>query len=444
MQHVTSARFSGVSVVAAAACVVLLAPSAHAAGSGKVVTEFAGGGAAAFDVVVQPDGRTVAAGTAGSAIALTRYNTDGSLDPTFGTGGRVTTTIATFAARANAVVVLGDGRILAAGTRTQTARTDPTRPPRLVAADFVLARYAANGTLDPSFGSGGIVVTEFAPGSFDFADDLAVQSDGRIVVAGEAAGDFALARYTADGTLDATFGTGGKVTTDFAGRGGDEATGVVVQPNGRIVAAGFAIRPTTNTDFGVARYNADGTLDTTFGSGGRVATNLGEVTDNGLTTEDQAADVVVQPDGRVVLVGSAGVHEFALVRYTAAGALDGTFGRGGVVRTDVVTDGFLGGTDRAFGAAPQPDGKIIAAGWSGDDDFALVRYTANGALDGGFGAGGKVLTKFSQSGSNRADAVTVLGDGRIVGAGNTWPGSAPTNFALARYTAAGVLDPTFG
>jgi uncharacterized delta-60 repeat protein len=330
---------------------------------GRVTTDFAGGVDTALSVAIQADGKIVAAGTATingiSDFALARYNRDGTLDASFGTGGTVTTDFAGDRDQANSVVIQPEteGKIVAAGSATING-----------ISDFALARYNLDGTLDASFGAGGTVTTDFAGGG-DTAASVAVQTDGKIVAAGSATisgVDFALARYTSNGTLDATFGAGGTVTTDFAG-GVDNGRSVAVQSDGKIVAAGRAVI-SGNSDFALARYTSNGTLDASFGTGGTVTTDFaGSV--------DQAFSVALQKDGNIVAAGQAiinGNSDFALARYTSNGTLDATFGTGGTVTTDVA-----GATDQAFSVAIQKDGKIVAAGQAivnGGLDFALARY----------------------------------------------------------------------
>jgi uncharacterized delta-60 repeat protein len=271
----------------------------------------------------------------------------------------VTTDFADSDDYAASVAVQPNGKIVAVGNTLTSA-----------GADFALARYNRDGTLDTSFGTGGKVTTDFAD-SDDYAASVAVQPNGTIVAAGYASSgtgnDFALARYNHDGTLDTSFGTGGKVTTDFAGLD-DRAYSVAVQPNGKIVAAGFA-GTGTGDDFALAHYNRDGTLDASFGTGGKVTTDFAD-------SDDYAASVAVQPNGKIVAAGntftSAG-NDFALARYNRDGALDASFGTGGIVTT-----GFAGAENVALSVAIQPTGKIVAAGYSGFSstgaDFALARY----------------------------------------------------------------------
>jgi uncharacterized delta-60 repeat protein len=367
----------------------------------------------------------------------------GALDPTFGTDGQVTTAFQD-GARANAVVLQPDGKIIAAGTSGPTSSTG-----------FALARYNPDGSLDTSFGSGGKVTT--AIGSLSEAAALALQPDGKIVAAGSsydashsaALDDFALARYNPDGSLDTSFGSGGKVTTPI-GTSSDEAQTVALQPNGKIVVAGYSWVDTGNevTDYTIialVRYNADGSLDASFGSGGKVTTRIGP-------DLAHADAVAVQPDGKIVVAGESSLgttYHFTLVRYAPDGSLDQTFGTGGEVIT------VIPGSDYSWAKALvlQPDGKILAIGWAErigaptccDGRFALARYKPDGSLDTSFGAGGTVTTAFVAY--SEANALALQADGKIVVAGLRahTPGKAFNfDFALARYFSNGSLDPSFG
>ncbi|MCX7619129.1 delta-60 repeat domain-containing protein, partial [Tepidiforma sp.] len=284
----------------------------------------------------------------------------GELDPTFGTGGKVTTAVGSSSDEAFALVLQPDGKLVAAGWSVDAAGND----------DFALVRYNPNGSLDPTFGSGGKVITDLGS-SIDGASALVLQPDGRLVAAGDssnAAGksDFALVRINPNGSLDTSFGSGGKVTTAVGSGSGIAA--LVLQPDGKLVAAGLSSNG--DYDFALVRYNPNGTLDPTFGSGGKVITDLG-------SGSDEAHDLVLQPDGKLVAAGSSmptlGDFDFALVRYNPNGTLDPTFGSGGKVTTD------LGSSyDQAYALVLQPDGKLVAAGYSrnaaGNFDFSLVRY----------------------------------------------------------------------
>src|SRR5262245_48201408 len=281
-----------------------------------------------------------------------------------------------------------------------------------------------SGTLDASFGTDGKVTTTFAGPSG--AGAVAIQPDGKPVAAGAAVVDgqvdFAVARYNSDGALDTSFGAGGRVTTDLGGRS-EGASSLAFQWDGKIVVAGGSEGDLFN-DFAVVRYNSDGTLDTSFGTGGKVITKF-ENSADGIAPGEvsaQAYSVGVQPDGKIVVAGVAnieGEEDFALVRYNDDGTLDATFGAGGKVITDFghLEQGF----SYAFGnsLAVQLDGKIVVAGQAliaGTFDVALARYDSTGTLDSSFGTGGKVVTDFGGF-NDGAFSVAVQPDGHIVVAG---------------------------
>ena len=423
----------------AVAAATSLAPGAQGAAQGDldpgfgsgglVTTPFAGGDAACEAVALQPDGRIVAAGysrDAGSGVLrfmIARYDAKGALDPSFGTGGIATTTVGSGSA-ANALALQADGKIVAGGFTQDYP------------GQFALARFNTNGTLDSTFGSGGKVVTNIGSANNEI-NAVAIEPDGKIVVGGgdQDAGDHALnfvvARYQANGSLDATFGSGGIAFTNF-GRGGI-ARGLTLQSDGKIVEvgpAGLASYPFGA--FGLVRFNDDGSLDTGFGVAGKATTSF--------AGGAGAWAVVQQPDGRLIVVGEASTNTnnggFGLARYNTDGSLDTSFGTGGTVLTD-----FGSASDPAHAVALRSDGKIVVAGhwvtpgYSGD--FALAQYAADGSLDPSFGVGGKVTTNFSGA-SSSAYGLAIEPDGKVVAAGVAAPSSGNAVFALARYTGVGL------
>ncbi|MFF8278782.1 calcium-binding protein [Streptomyces lateritius] len=409
-------RRAALAAAAATALVVALPGQAAAApgdldpafgDAGRLVSDL-GGYEQATAVAVQPDGRIVAVGGIdrnGGDFALARYLPDGSPDPAFGDGGRVFTDIDGGGDTANGVALQPDGAIVVVGTSESTS---------LGGFYLTVARYLPDGTPDLGFGGTGHVVTDFGTGGADDGTSVAIQQDGLIVVAGQSAGDFALARYRPDGILDTTFGTGGRVTTDFAG-GADAARSVAVRTDGRIVAAGHhGAGPAY--DFAVARYNPDGGLDTTFSGDGRATVDFGAV--------DMGHAVAVHTDGRVVVAGGSG-NDFAVARLLADGSPDPAFSGDGRTTTD-----FDGGSELARAVVIQPDGRIVAAGRRGGD-FALARYQTDGSLDTGFSGDGRTVTDFA-GGFEEAYGVALQGDGRIVAAGYR-----DGDFALARYEGGG-------
>ena len=262
---------------------------------------------------------------------------------------------------------------------------------------------AADGDLDPLFGSGGMVMTDLGK-STDIAEAVAIQADGKSVVVGTtyknndfSDEDFVVTRYNTDGTLDNTFGNRGKVRTDFPGLAAVPSS-VVIQPDGKIVVAGGAFPLFTFLgNFKVARYNPNGSLDTSFGDGGIVTTIF--------PAGSYASDVALQSDGKIIaagtvfvdfIIGESSDTDFALARYNPDGTPDATFGNDGQVTTD-----FLGFEDDAFSVLIQPDGKIVAVGSANDPatfyDFAAARYLSNGAIDTTFGVAGKVRHRLRRS-----------------------------------------------
>jgi uncharacterized delta-60 repeat protein len=384
-------------------------------------------------VAIDPQGRIVVAGDSfngsNSDFAVARYNANGSLDPSFGPAhdGKATTDFHTDTDEASSVAIDAQGRIVVAGTDRQGDN------------DFAVARYNDNGTPDTNFGPdhNGKVTVDFTPGAND--DDLgtavAIDAQGRIVLAGTSnsggTDDFALARLNSDGSRDATFGTRaapeqGEVTTPI-GSGDDFANGVAIDSQDRIVAAGESNGGgTAGFDFALVRYTPGGALDTSFNGNGKVTTPFG-------TSSDEADAVTVDPQGRIVAAGRAGfgfASDFALVRYTPGGVLDTSFNGSGKVTTPIGAN-----SDIARAVAIDPQGRVVVAGEGfeglNDFDFALARYTAAGTLDPSFNGSGKATTDFG-TGSDGAHAVAIDPAGRIVAAGSSNHGSN-IDFALARY-----------
>ena len=351
----------------------------------------------------------------------------GDLDTSFSGDGKVITGLPG-GARFNAVAIQADGRIVAAGG----VFTQPG-----VGGNFAVARYLANGTLDPSFGGGvGIVTTDFGTAS-DEATGVAIQANGRIVVAGRAGTSVAVARYNADGTLDPTFSGDGRLTMSF-GASGSGATGLAIQADGRIVVVGSAAG-----NFAVARLNTNGTLDTTFGLAGTGIASKDFGFGGG---SDSAAAVAIQADGRIVVGGSTG-GRFAVARFSTVGAEE-VFGLGapnGVLGTSF-GDGF---SATATGLALQTDGMIVVAGnvfntFLQQRLMGVARYDpVSGALDPTFAATGLTVIDFGPP--SDALAVAIQPDGKIVVAGSVAQATGPTNanFALARLHVNGTLDTTF-
>jgi len=369
-------------------------------------------------------------GTVVSMLGLglaSAYAADGDLDTTFGAGGIVTTSIGTVDDVANIIAIQSDGKIAAAGRAYDGSQHD-----------FMLARYNTDGSLDTTFDGDGKVTTDFGA-SHDIISDMAFQSDGKIVVAGYSLGvpdwDFALARYNTDGSLDTTFDGDGKVTTDIGGSD-DVATGMAIQTNGKIVVAGYSSQG-GSFDFALARYSTNGSLDTTFDGDGEVTTDFGPA-------DDAAMDMAIQSDGKIVAAGYSYVgaqRDFALARFNIDGSLDTTFDGDGEVTTAIGS-----GDDVANSVAIQANGRIVVAGRTGAGgsllDYALARYNTDGSLDTTFDGDGKVTTDFD-SDADSAQGVAIQPNGKIVTAGYSYVGHAEYDFSLARYNTNGSLDTSF-
>jgi uncharacterized delta-60 repeat protein len=369
----------------------------------------------------------------------------GALDPTFGNGaGYVTTSIPN--GNWSHAWIQPNGRILATGEVSNSSTNN---------WNFAVARYNSDGSLDTSFGSGGVAQASLGSQSaFDLGGAAlypqeGTVNDGKIVMAGRAfvAGkhkfsgqfEFGLVRFNTDGTLDTTFGNGGKVTTSFPT--GSLATGVVVLSDGKIVAAGNEL---PGNVFELARYNANGTLDTTFGSGGEVVTPLAQF------PSLEVGDLLQQADGKLIVVGDTNggaPNDWVLARYNANGSLDTSFGNQGVVVTPLsglVGSGAGGNGSAALypNAGTPNDGKILVVGSdSATGTWQMVRYNANGTLDTNFGSGGEVVTPIGGS----PFSVALDASGRPVITGDKVVGSGPLDVTeLARFNLDGTPDTTFG
>jgi uncharacterized delta-60 repeat protein len=433
-------------------------------------------------IALQSDSRIVAVGfnqvtnfTGGNFInsndvVLARYNTDGSLDTSFGSGGMVEVNPPVDHLSGYAVALQSsDGKIVVVGQ-------DFTDPP--FHAGFLVQRYNTDGSTDASYGSGGQTTTNFdgARNEPNVVKPL-VLPDGKIVVAGStsmsldpqccpAGGeDFGLVEYNHDGSLNTSFGTGGRVTTGF-GFSPDLNTVsgislVTIDGTPKILVTGSVVDIVTTPNsatyvynFGLARYNLDGTLDTSFGTGGEVVINVGYngTNDPNLPYLEGVGGMTVQSDGKIVVVGTiyvsgqAGVFkdDFGVVRVNPDGSLDSSFGNGGIVTTDMSPSGNPG-TVPSFAStvAIQPNGKIVVGGEANFGDFALARYDRNGNLDRSFGTDGKVVQQ-DPSGFFFSGIVDMAlqPDGKIVAVGSDSKNSL--DFAVVRFTKQGNLDSSFG
>ncbi|MDD5321500.1 MAG: hypothetical protein PHD43_12960 [Methylococcales bacterium] len=419
---------------------------------GKVITDFSGYYDASKSMTLQADGKILVAGIGASAasfennggFALVRYNNDGSLDTGFSDDGKIITELGPYHDSGNSVIVQADGKILVVGSSQYS--TSPLTS--FGNFNFALVRYNSDGSLDTSFSDDGIVITRLGSNTSDSGASVAVQTDGKILVAGssynfaEQKSIFVLVRYNSDGSLDTGFSGDGKVTTEPDSDAGYDGNSVVVQADGKILVAG-----SSGGDFTLVRYNSDGSLDTSFSDDGIVITDMGSFSDNGKS-------VTVQADGKILVAGSSyntdniiGKNYFALVRYNSDGSLDAGFSGDGKVTTELDSGAGYDGSS----VVVQADGKILVAGSSGDD-FTLVRYNSDGSLDTSFSGDGKVTTSFGAY-KDSGNSVAVQADGKIVVSGSSYNIRSAVNtsyyeiesdFAIVRYNADGSLDNTFG
>jgi uncharacterized delta-60 repeat protein len=379
---------------------------------GKTTTDFGGAPDSARSVLVQPDGKILVGGLADPGrFGLVRYTPDGSLDPSFGVDGVVTTEFGEYASLSG-LGLHSDGRIAAVGEVMNGSE-----------GYFGVALYTPDGSLDTSFGGDGTVTTDFMSNGQDRGLAAMVQPDGKIVAVGSngAFGGFALARYELDGSLDPAFGTGGTVVT-----GQGAANAALLQPDGKIVAVGSS-DPVTWGSWVLTRYQPDGSLDSSFGANGSVITDFG-------TYPAAAYGVAIDDTGRLLVVGEPDVAAgTVLIRYQSDGSIDTTFGNSGIASSALSPTAI----------AVQHDGKIVIAGATetdGDWDFALSRFESDGSLDTNFGTVGLVMTDFG-SPYESANALTVQSDGKLVAAGKSGDFFSTQDFAVARYVTTANSNP---
>jgi len=422
--------------------------------SGGLDTSFANGGILEIDLakpgfddcpnalLIDPDGKILVGGSAefdrdeencdGEDFLLYRVSENGVPDAGFGTGGSVVLEAAC-PQGIEALFRYPDGRILAAG-QGEVDEDDDGFPDDFGDSNWLLARYLADGSPDPAFGAGTGTI------SANLGDDeevagIAVQADGRIVGLGEInsaapSPDPMLARFTSDGMLDSTFGTGGVATLPSPATQERIQAGVMTPDEGFLLA-GFRITPQVGTDAFLARFQEDGDVALDFGDQGVVEADLPEV------LNAVANAVVLQPDGKAIAVGTVG-GDVGLVRYLADGSVDPAFGDAGMVRHDIA-----GGSDDAVAATLQADGKLVVAvtnSLAGDDRIAVLRYGPDGVLDATFDGDGLALVP--TSGEMVTTSVLVQPDGAIVVAGFDPLGD--DDFLAVRLAADGSLDLTFG
>lgn len=407
-------------------------------GTGKVMGNEIFASAYIKSVAIQNDEKIIAVGSSGSMnypyFAIARFNTNGTFDNTFGTNGFIYSSLGGFKCNANSVSIQNDGKIIVAGNLL-----DSVYP---YTRYFTIIRLNIDGSFDTTFSNGGIDTTSFG---FNYNDinSLLIQMDGKIVAGGSAGayysnGNFALARYCVNGTLDTSFGNGGKVIT-HAGIANSSISAISIQTDGKIIAA-WTSRDSLIDNFVLARYNYNGTLDTTFGINGIVVKPLG-------IYSSQCTSMTLQNDGKIVTAGlsldsvnynSNLYTDFALVRFNANGTVDSSFGMNGIVKTN---EGFM--NSEAHAVIMQSDGKIIIGGTSqttsgmGTMNFlALLRYNTDGTLDNTFTFGTPCHFDVPGNFPNESfNALAFQTDGKLIAAGKAgdYTYSFYTEFAIARF-----------
>ena len=358
----------------------------------------------------------------------------GTLDNTFGTSGKVLSDLY-YNQEARDIAIQPDGKIVIAGSnKVLSSGAD---------YNFYVSRFNPDGTIDLTFGTNGtgtVSIDIKGISMYDTGDALVIQSDGKIVIAGSAGLNndgrhAAFARLNANGTLDTTFGIGGQTSfpigndTQFPNARIYE---MQLQTDGKIVAVGSARNSSTSNDFAIVRLNIDGSLDTDFSNDGKHTVNFGDYA-------DVASHLAILPDGKIMVAGNSG-EDLGLIRLFDDGSLDSTFGTAGKMTIPTGTGSYY-----LRGMGWQPDGKIVTAGTSlaTNSNIILQRFNADGTVDATFGTNGRTETDID-SGSEDDPGKTILfqPDGKIIVTGEVRTGST-TYFAVLRYTNSGILDTTF-
>jgi uncharacterized delta-60 repeat protein len=319
-----------------------------------------------YSLVIQSDGKILLGGycnTNNDDFCIARFNSDGTLDNSFGSNGIVIQPIGSSDDNGYSLAIQSDGKILLGGSCYNGSNYN-----------FCIARFNSNGTLDTSFGIKGKVILPIGSDS-DFGDSLAIQPDGKILLGGSCLNvsnsDFCIARFNSNGTIDTTFGSSGKVIQPI-GSGNDRGFSLVIQPNGKILLGGFCDNG-FNYDFCIARFNSNGTIDTTFGSSGKVIQPIG-------SNDDYGYSLAIQPDGKILLGGYCFIntsnYNFCIARFNFDGTLDTSFGSSGKVIQHIGSY-----YTHCYGQslAIQPDGKILLGGRClntnrGHQYFCIARF----------------------------------------------------------------------
>jgi uncharacterized delta-60 repeat protein len=368
-----------------------------------------------YSLAIQSDGKILLGGNCNNDFCIARFNSNGTLDTSFGSSGKVIQPIGSYHDLGYSLAIQSDGKILLGGYCYNGGD-----------GDFCIARFNSNGTLDTSFGSSGKVIQPIGSWN-DYGNPLAIQPDGKILLGGfcfnRSNWDFCIARFNSNGTLDTSFGSNGKVIQDI-GLPEDYGFSLAIQSDGKILLGGYC-KNGSNFYFCIARFNSNGTLDTSFGSSGKVIQPIGSSYDN-------AYSLAIQPDGKILLGGyckNGSNFYFCIARFNSNGTLDTSFGSSGKVIQSIGIYGDFGSS-----LAIQPDGKILLGGNCRDvsnDDFCIARFNSNGTLDTSFGTGGKVIQPIG-SYNELGYSLVIQPDGKILLGGRCYNGS-DYDFCIARF-----------
>ena len=389
---------------------------------GKVITAITSDNDGPTRARIQPDGKIVTVGYAADNdfgftynAFIVRHNADGTVDNSFGTNGSVVVDSDSYEIYFTDFVILPDGKLLVTANKSTTT------------TDLVIYRYISNGTLDAAFGTNGVITTPLGNNTREHR--IVLQPDGKFVVASYAgSGGVAVVRYNPNGTLDGTFGIGGITRTLVGNSTYPGVSEILVQTDGKLLVAGEAFSG-INTDIFVLRYNPNGTLDNSFGANGAVQTDVDNL-------YNVVGGMALQPDGRIIVNGSNHNHSLvnnpivssSVVRYNANGTLDNTFGTNGIVRITEPPSQYPEGIASAL--AIQQNGKILTAGGR-NRTFAISRYNSNGTIDTSFGTNGVVVTPIGNI-LGGISSIALQTDGKIVAVGSTHVDGL-RDVALVRY-----------
>lgn len=409
--------------------------------NGKVLHSFEQNGDGLNAISIQQDGKvlvcTLKEFSLNGNVIVSRFNVDGTLDTNFGVNGIVETQLIVETMGYNLIKLQPDGKILVVGSKSNTSNLNHS--------DFAAMRYNPDGTVDTDFGTNGIVITDFNSKD-DVANAVALQSDGKIIVAGFTYSDsngksnVSLVRYLNNGTIDSAFGDNGKsVLPGMASNSHDFSTCIqVTQDNHILIGATTTAGEIVEDDRNVAvfKVNNDGTMDTSFNTTGYAVLDFGA---------DEYIGAIDEYDGKIVIAGYSGFTggaKFFLARFTVNGTPDPAFGVNGLVignRNSTNTH------DAVIGMKILDNGKLLCTGYTLNDtnaDFLLIQFNNNGTIDSGFNNSGYFMTDFNNGTNDISSAIAIAADGKIVCSGFTELNAIRVT-SLARYTVSELSNGSF-